>query len=694
MVTERVWKTDKTSKKMTVLFIIAFSLLVYAVVFQTCTPRSFSDDDWGIANYFAGVLGAEYATPYNKFINIILGWIMYGLYQHIPGPNWFVVIEQVIIIVSFIIFHYLLIHKLDYYLKKRWSYLLSSVILLCFEPTYFCHVQFSQTAIVGSISGMLFIGYSYKNKFRFGIIAGIVLSVISCLYRNGGFEVVLPYMLLILMKTAWNDKIWRSGKETLKGYMGLLSIYAALTVFCFGTAMLNQSIYNSEYYAEYNAFNSARASVLDYPKAPYDEIKGGLDEIGVSSNDYTLITGWAFADQSFITTELLKQIAILEPKIAEKTDNRTQIIDYFNKLKDTTLQYNRIFYVLLFCAVILALIDFYRSSLWLLFNVCGTVVIEIYFTVWVERYPSYIRSGVLYAAIMTALLMVEYSRLKNIFNRNWMINSAICAALLVICFPNGNRYYLDTKGTFEYESAGLDLYHYFAERETDVFIIPTGNNGGMPALRNSYSIFRETESGIMRHTVGLGGWSTNMPWINEAYSSWGIDYPMRQVADENVYVLTSYGFALLLRQYVREHCNYETSISLEAYEYGTTIYKITNLDLAVEELKKIGRISNVVLRKNEELMTYDVNVDFEMLNEGFKNTNLQVYLKLTDETGDYRYYMFFGGHALKFDGNVSSLTAKIPQEELEVGSYSVSIIFGQDNEFYENDDIILNLVVD
>ena len=56
----------------------------------------------------------------------------------------------------------------------------------------------------------------------------------------------------------------------------------------------------------------------------------------------------------------------------------------------------------------------------------------------------------------------------------------------------------------------------------------------------------------MRHTVGLGGWSTNNPWVNEVYSSWGIDYPMSQIADDNVYLMAEPSMLSSLRQYVFE----------------------------------------------------------------------------------------------------------------------------------------------
>ena len=52
--------------------------------------------------------GAEYATPYNKFINFVWGWVMYVMYKLIPGPNWFIVIQEIIVLITFALFQYIL----------------------------------------------------------------------------------------------------------------------------------------------------------------------------------------------------------------------------------------------------------------------------------------------------------------------------------------------------------------------------------------------------------------------------------------------------------------------------------------------------------------------------------------------------------------------------------------------------------
>jgi hypothetical protein len=659
------------------MFIIVFATGVYIFAASTCIPREFSDDDWGIANYFAGVMGAEYATPYNKFINFILGWVMYGIYQFLPGSNWFFIVQELIVILSFALFQYMLIQKMKEYLSCGWCYFITSVFLVSFEPSYLCRLSFTQTAAIGSIVGICWMIFSYKNKSNRGFIFGIILAFISALHRFGSFEMCLPFIGLYLL----NFELDKCKKFSLKEMAGnilkdrklYLSIMGVVCV-CWVLGKWNTAIYNSEYYAEYNAFNAARASVLDYPKAPYEDIAEELEAIGVSENDYALIISWTIADLSFITTDLLKDIAAIEPKANIEIDYKSEIEGYFDNLKDPERIYNKLFYMALIILILCMFLDF-RNMVWYLpVLLTGTIIIEIYFTVVVKRYPSYVRTGLIFALIMTALLMTDFSKFQILRGKR-VVTIIASAAIVLGLFPLGNDYYLSAKGTFEYNMDGLAMYQYMNRRENDIFMIPTGDPGGLPALRNSYSIFKETQPGIMRHTVGLGGWSTNNPWVNEAYHSWGIDYPMSQTADENVYVLTSFAMAQRLQTYLKEHHDMDTSASLTAVEYGTTIYKITDCDLFIEEEKGCGIINRVGYSFDETYNTYDITINVSNCEPTERGDSNRVFVSLTDEEDNTQYFMVFGGNDLNIDEKSNELVVKIPTFFIENDmEYTVNVL--------------------
>lgn len=491
------------------IFVGCFAFFLYVITANTCIPREFTDDDWGIANYFAGVIGKEYATPYNKFINFVWGWVMYVMYKLIPGPNWFIVIQEIIVILSFIVLQYVLIKRLTAVLPVYWCYLLSSVLLIAFEPSFICRLEFTQTATLGSIAGAILMIYSNQVKSKKGYIAGMALIVISALHRFGSFEMCMPFICLIGLDYVLRDQegfsikgikesIWRNKRVWIS--------IGCIFVFCFVLSKINTAIYNSDYYAEYNEFNAARASVVDYARADYADIADDLQKIGVSENDYNLMTSWTFADLSFFTSDLFRQVAALQPKAKDTIDYGEEISKYFDNLQNPEIMYNKLFYMALIILGFCLIVDF-KHMIWHIPFLLGVVIfIELYLTVVVRRYPSYVRTGLIFALIATALILTEYKKIRVIPEKiRWIGAIVVSAAIVIWLAPMGDEYYLTTKGTFEYNMDGLAMYEYMNSRADDIFIIPTGGSGGLPPIRNSYSIFKETKPGIMRHVVGLGG---------------------------------------------------------------------------------------------------------------------------------------------------------------------------------------------
>lgn len=681
-VKERIHKIiDNIEKKeyVDILMVVFFAIVIYTYTAITCIPRAFTDDDWGIANYFAGAMGAEYATPYNKFINFIWGWIMYIMYQFMPGPNWFIVIQEIIVVLSFAILQYMLIQKMKEHLPVVWCYLLTSALLMAFEPSYICRLEFTQTAALGSIIGVFLIMFSHSKKWRAGYIGGIALTVISALHRFGAFEMCLPFAALVMVDHVLygSDEITvrAVAKSVFKDKKLYLTI-AGIILCCFMASKINTSIYNSDYYAEYNAFNSARASLLDHPRAPYEDIAGELEAIGVSENDYMLITSWTFADLSFVTTDLLRSIAALQPKESDRIDYGAEINKYFANLKDLGIVYNKLFYMALIILCICLILDFKHMIWYAPLLLAGTLIMEMYFSIIVKRYPSYVRTGLLFILIVTALKLTDFSKIKVLQGRKAV--TVITSFLIFFSlYSLGNEYYLMTKGTFEYNMDGLAMYEYMNSREDDIFMIPTGEAGGLPVLRNSYSIFQETKPGIMKHTVGWGGWSTNNPWVNEAYHSWGIDYPMSQAADDNVYLLAAIGKVDSIRTYLMEHRKMDTSASLSAIEYGTTIYKLTDKGLELEKDRGTGIVNSVECTYDSTYETYDILLEFSIDAADISEDN-RIFMTMLDETGDMKYFMVFNGNNMSLSTE-NDVVVKVPVSFINDNmEYAINIMVQRD----------------
>ena len=685
---------NSLNKYRDIIFCLFFAGITFLVVFFFCTPRAFSDDDWGIANYFAGVMGAEYATPYNKFINFVWGWVMYIMYKLIPGPNWFVVIQEIIVVLSFVILQFVLIQKLRKAFPFYWCYLLSSVLILSFAPSFICRLQFTQTAALGSIAGGILLFYSHEVKSRTGYVAGLALIIISALHRFGSFEMCLPFICLIWLDHSMRardavsikgmaESLWRNKQV----WISLGCVFAV----CFVLSRINTAIYNSAYYAEYNEFNSARSSVVDYENADYADIAEELRAIGVSKNDYDCMITWMFADPSFFTADLFRQVAALQPKANDTIDYGAEIKEYFLNIMNPEIMYNKLFYMALIILALCLIVDL-KHMIWYVPLLLGAVIfIELYLTVVVRRYPSYCRTGLLFALIASALVLTDYSNMKAVPEK--LCGAAAVAssiAVILVLAPMGDEYFLTTKGTFEYNMDGLAMYEYMNSRADDIFYIPTGTgaSGGLSPLRDSYSIFEETKPGIMRHVVGLGGWSTNNPWVNATYSSWGIDYPMSQAADENVYLLSTPGKANSLQIYLLEHRNMQTTKSLCGIQYGTTIYKITDCDMDTVP-KEIGIVSGASVGFDAEHKTYDIAFEFDSAVSGM----YRLFAYLEDEAGNGGYYMVFDGDSAFLETGKQSFIVKIPEDELNPGRYEMNIMVQDAGGNYLNDAEDLEIII-
>ncbi len=661
---------------------------------STCTIRFRTSDDWSIANYISGIRGKEFATPYIKFINILLAKLLYYLYRSYHEINWFAVIQEIIIFLSMGILVYVLTRKLLQNNCREVAFILPFFFVGAFASTFYCRMQYTQTASVGSFSGLLLLIFSYKYdgcKMNADKAAGISLAIFSALFRPKGFLLVVPFAFVMLIDYAMVPFIkdiyenFQLDKKSLPRYIMLfvsryrtiilvvVFILAAYT----GINLVQMISYNGKYEC-YQEFNAARSYFIDYDKYDFEQIEEELSGLGVSRNDYELMLLWTFEDADYITADLLNSIVELQP--GSKRSLRETLSSYVHGYKERNFM--GVYFFTLLTIAVLALSGknkwIYSAGLLVLLH-----ILDFYFGAIVGRYPYWVMIGVLYSAIGTSIYLVDLSRLCRIKAYAQII---LAAVLGVVLFPFGNEWYIENFNTFKYGYKGVHLYEYLNEREDDVFYIPTKNSGA-PALSNGYSVFKSAREGTWRNTVSLGGWSTGHPDIEESYHALGIYSALQQIDKENVYLLSNRDYIDAYQTYLYEHTGRTSTYSLINEQYGASIYKITS-DMSGETEREIY-IDNINHGYNSDHDLYEISIQASV-EESLTGKEFDVYLAVEDvETRERKFLMCYDAERTRFDdtGQKVILKALMPEEYIEIGkSYHVSIILANEggNRYYTN----------
>ena len=657
---------ERRIKKTDLLFAAVFVLILFVLTFTFRTPRPYSNDDTGIANYLSGSLGNKYASPFIPFINIILGWIMVFLYRLLPGPNWFIIWQIVIEYISICFLQTILMNQLRKNFSNWWSYVLSSVLLAAFIPSFICRIEFTQTAAIGGIMGVFWILFCWKYNSKAGMAIGIIHTTVSFMFRKNGFLICLPFVLIVSIRFCLQHR-----KEIIhyrKRFSSLILCFGILIAILAAFTGVNTIAWDSGEQKEYKAFNSARAQFKDYPSMPYDEIRQEMEALGVSENDYNLMDGWQFADPEYITTELLTEITAAKKRKTAPADYGKEIKQFFANIVTNNL-FRGMDSLLSFCFVLciwILAVNIRRDGIWAIIVTLCVVSMELFFKVYVGRYPDWVRAGVLFSGASTLVYMTAS---RPLLKENRILTGSL---ILLLAFGGaivGDAVYFKKLGTFSYDKSAFEMYDWMHAQSGKLFFCPT-KYSGMPDLMAGYSVFEETEPGIARGTVSLGGWGTNIPARKQAYGDQGIYNPMRQISDDNVYLISSYDMASMLRQYLYEHTGVKASLSLADVRNGALIWKATDCTKRIREDAEVNcKIEELHCEYDSRYNTWNISINIgSEPNIPIENTDR--YIKVKNKSGEERLYaVSFCETVEKQEGSALFM---IPSGDMTTGIYTVA----------------------
>lgn len=302
------------------LFFIGFAYLL---------PIGFEENDDVIMLLFAS--GKYSGTPdaHLIFINYVYGLLLTALYSNIGDIEWYTVIFAIIHIIALSVISWIILKKE----KIQSAYKLLFIGLLAIlEVKFILYFQFTSTAALGSLAGILLI----QCQKTFQRIFGVLLFVVAGLIRFEAAVLVLAILVPVLLNVfCINRKIIF--------YKPMLYLTAGLVLLFFCKYVDYRSYQGSEKWKYFYQYNKARGTINDNPNAW--EIAKTLPA-GTSISDYSLLLAF-FPDNKAIE---LKKITSINQQLKE--------ISFQRKLKNVLPAFRVFTYYLILLIVACGIIFF------------------------------------------------------------------------------------------------------------------------------------------------------------------------------------------------------------------------------------------------------------------------------------------------------------------------------------------------
>ncbi len=562
---------------------LILNLVLFTLFFAAFSPHYQTNDDRSMMGIASGSRPGG-PSEYLIFINVIIGHILKFLYISLPDFNWYAIV--------FYALHFIALTAILYVLLKKnrsfYIYVLYLLFFIFFEIPLLARLQFTSTAFVVGISGLLLLTTvdmqsNYHKKILICIL-GVVLVVSSGLIRanvlNLLFALWVPYLLLQFYKTRKINHV--------------IPIAIAFLLF-YGAGQYNSNYYQSDPgWSYYRQYNSLRAQITDYPSYRYnDETKEVYEHVGWSANDVSMIRNFVFADTEKYNLEDLSYI------VANITPDQRGYNEVYSTLTaaiNRTSIYSKII-ILSFLTLAFLCVKRHEKMAIVMFIILAFAA-AVYLSYY-GRLPSRVFFPIVY---FVALFILYYlssglsSYSKRIKGNKYL--TGLYVFVTVICLAFSMYYFTDTaqiSRSRDIVASDFDDIREQMSEENYIYATQAGmlsNQNLKIDFYNNASDDDDDYSGSFR-SVPLGGWSTPSPFYFERLAQHGAENVFFDVLyRDDMLLLVSSRIINRYIQYMQENYNmeiiYMPYLRFRGDDVGRTAYQLypSNINMGKFEFAK------------------------------------------------------------------------------------------------------------
>lgn len=548
-------------KSIFINLVIAFLCIVFCdTVFET-------NDDYGMATITYGYLSG-YSNSHLIFSNIFLGKGLTILMSLFPEVPWYGVGQYIVVFCSFLIIIYILLRK-----ENKWcGYFLAAVVLSFSAYEFYVKLQFTKTAGIASIAGILLLFYSLQQRIHFkrNIVVGIIMVIVGSWYR---FEACL--LSLMVFSTLGVIVIVNNVRKKKLNIQEYILVFGITIILIFGFKILDSKVYErNQDWCEYKEYNEKRANLLDYGFPDYSEFQKEYKKLGISENDFNMFRSWTFADPEVFNVDLMDKLISLKPQ--KKMDFK--FFADFLKLFPYAFLYEKLF----LASMILFIIWFLdkNGEKYIIFYIVMIIFSYNLFLFYKGRYLLHRVDVVLWMAFLCLFAYL----IKDLHLVNMKEYGRYVASLYLIIVLFTIEPYLTSIKTKDDTTNKINESKQMCEmignnKDRLYFTIASDNR------LVCYRPYDSMQKGLYSNVYALGGWGIQMPLTNQILENYNVYNPFRDIVNNTaIYLIADEVQLKRIVLYIQEHYDDQAyAVLVKSYD-GYNFYKIISEPVYVDVL--------------------------------------------------------------------------------------------------------------
>lgn len=534
----------------------------------------------------AGALGNN--TPFLVYNDYWFGLLIDALYHIFPYVNCYLWFYLVLNFISISVLCFIFSNKLS----ATRAVIVTIAINCLLSYDFYNYIQYTKNAMLYSITGMivlLWMMFELRALNWLFTIGGSFLIMLGFGIRHEAFLLSVPYafgilLILIVFDFIKEQKIKRSMIAIIIILPGLLCMLSSATDYIFCKSNSNWS--------EYYKIDSILIEMRDFYQHKYVDAPDEYLAAGITETDFEMIGNWVWNDPEQFTLSKLQKLSEIGDRF--RTDKvhfyKEMIWKVGNKIGDSMMNKG---IAILFLVLFLLSMTMDTKTRIINCYLFSILALELFYIVCRGRFVWRAEVCVWLPAILLSsyygLLFIKnrYSfegnynsedNKGNVDNYRTFINKAlVCLQILIIlgCVFSWRFFQFYNNG---YQNTNEDTEGYELVQKINAsdafFVVHVVNMGRLLGAKNIFEIDCRYK-GCYSNSTFLGSWLIPSPIARDSYQKHGIDNPIKNLVDDNVFCIASEGIIDLLKRFLEEKYGYNVKVSQETID-GISAWKFSS----------------------------------------------------------------------------------------------------------------------